>query len=152
MSVRYTVNCAVEALVEGDAFARSEWPLHVTVVGTFDWDETQALLIERVGAGIVGHAAFELVVGEEAMFGADHSVRVNLTVPSPRLDALHRSLLDDRMRFLEPQFLREGFAGHITHFPAGHPTPGDRVLIDQVAVAELAGPRATVRKVWTLSS
>lgn len=151
MSVRYTVNCPVDALVVGDEFARSEWPLHVTVVGNFDWDDTEDLLIERVGAGVLGHAAFELVVGDEAMFGAGHTVRVNRTVPSPRLDALHRSLLDDRMRIVEPQFLHEGFEGHITHFPAGRPTSGDRVRIEQVALAELAGPRAIVRRVWTLA-
>jgi hypothetical protein len=122
--------------------------LHVTVLGNFEWNGTEAALIRRV-ADVVEHGApIDVVVGDEAMFGADGTIAVNTLEPHPALTALHEALIDDRMAFVEPQFLRAGYRPHITHFPSGRRYAGDRVRLGQVVLAQMSGPAASIRAVW----
>ena len=150
MSVRYVIVCPLRPLNVGDRYRRADWPLHVTVAGNFLWDASESVLTERVAAALRGHRAIDLVVGEEAMFGPAHTIRVNQTIPDARLNTLHESLIDDRMQFAEPQFLRAGFHGHITHVAEGQRVAGDHVKLDHVALVEVADP-SVVRAVWPLA-
>ena len=69
-------------------------------------------------------------------------------MPHPELTALHEALIDDRMDFDEPQYLREGYEAHITHFPTGQRHAGDRVRLAQVVLAAMTKDAASIRAVW----
>ena len=144
----HAVVCPLHPLALGAAFPRGEWPLQVTLLGTFEWDRDEADLIHRIAGTVEGRAPIDAVVGDEAMFGPQRTVPVNIVVPHPELTALHEALIDDRMNFEEPQYLRDGYEAHITHFPTGQRHAGDRVRLAQVALAALTKDAASIRAVW----
>jgi hypothetical protein len=144
----HAVVCPLERLRVDVAFPRRDWPLHVTLLGNFVWDGTDAELVRRVDGVIGGGEPIDAVVGDDAMFGADRSIPVNLIVPHPEVAALHEALIDERMAFVDPQYLRGGYQPHITHFPSGRRHEGDRVRLEQVVLARMAGDAASIHAVW----
>jgi hypothetical protein len=144
----HAVVCPLHPLPVGAGFPRREWPLHVTLLGNFAWDGDEAAIIRRVADVVEDRIGIDAVVGDEAMFGAEHTIAVNTLVPHPELIALHESLIDERMTFVEPQYLRAGYRAHITHFPAGRRHAGDAVRLEQVVLAEMVGAAASIRAVW----
>lgn len=147
----HAVVCPLERLAPAVTFPRRVWPLHVTLLGNFVWDGDEADLIRRVAGVVDGLAPIGTVVGDEAMFGAEGTIAVNVLVPHPEITALHEALIDERMEFVEPQFLHEGYRAHLTHFPSGRRHAGDRVRLDQVVLAEMTGDVASIRAVWDWS-
>ena len=144
----FAVVCPLHPLPPGAAFPRREWPLHVTVVGNFTWTGNDADLIHRIADVVDGRAPIDAVVGDEAMFGPERTIPVNTLVTHSAVTALHEALIDDRMTFVEPQFLRAGYQAHITHFPVGRRYAGDRVRLGQAVLAEMVGDAASIRAVW----
>jgi hypothetical protein len=120
----------------------------VTLLGHFVWDGDEAELIDRIAGTVDGRAPIEAVVGDEAMFGPQRTIPVSIVVPHPELTALHEALIDDRMMFDEPQYIRGEYEAHITHFPTGRVDAGDRVRLTQVALAEMTGDAVSIRAVW----
>ena len=142
------VVCPLEPLAVGTEFPRAEWPLHATLLGNFEWLGERDELIARVGRVVDDRRPVTAEVGDTAMFGPEKTIPVNVLVPSPALRALHEELIDERMRFAEPQFLRAGYEPHITHFPAGRRHAGDVVRLQEVVLAEMIGSSASICAVW----
>ena len=159
MPVRNLIFVAfVEPVADGLVFPRSEWPLHITLVR---FDVGTDVLAERVAALAAPPAAAALgaalSVGEDAGFGRNGSVPVNLIQPQPDLQALHEQLVSAVNslggKVLTPAHTMSGYRPHVSHHGDKRLNPGDTLVLDRIALVDMApdGDR-TVRRVLRLWS
>ncbi len=159
MPVRNLIFVAfVEPVADGLVFPRSEWPLHITLVR---FDVGTDVLAERVAALAAPPAAAALgaalTVGEDAGFGRNGSVPVNLIQPQPDLQALHEQLVSAVNslggKVLTPAHTMSGYRPHVSHHGDKRLNPGDTAVLDRIALVDMApdGDR-TVRRILRLWS
>jgi hypothetical protein len=159
MQVRNLIFVAfVEPVADGLVFPRSEWPLHITLVrfdvGTDVLADRMAALAAPLAAAALGAG---LTVGEDAGFGRNGSVPVNLIQPQPDLQALHEQLVHAvdslRGKVLTPAHTMSGYRPHVSHHGDKRLNPGDTLVLDRIALVDMApdGDR-TVRRVLRLWS
>ncbi|WP_457951098.1 2'-5' RNA ligase family protein [Pseudarthrobacter sp. alpha12b] len=149
----------VEPVADGQVFPRTDWPLHITLV-RFDAASTDtADVAERIAghAGTTAAAALgaKLTVGEDAAFGRNGSVPVNLVEPHPALQELHERLVqvvaDVGGRILTPAHTLAGYRPHVSHHGGKRLHQGDAVVLDRVALVDMApGGDHAVRRVLRL--
>ncbi|GAB3570888.1 hypothetical protein GCM10027405_36040 [Arthrobacter alkaliphilus] len=152
----------VEAVAEGLVFPRSDWPLHITLlrfdVETSDGVDVAARLSGLVTAPAMGALGAELTVGPDAGFGHQGSIPVSLVEHHPVLQGLHQEVFEAVEsiggRAATPRYIMENYRPHISHHDGKRPKPGDAVVLDQVALVDMA-PEGdhTIRqilKVWRL--
>jgi hypothetical protein len=151
----------VEPVADGLVFPRSEWPLHITLVRFDVGSPAGADPTERVAGLAAPHALAALgaglTVGEDAGFGRNGSVPVNLIQPQPDLQALHEQLVAAVGRLggtiLTPAHTMSGYRPHVSHHGDKRLNPGDAVVLDRIALVDMApdGDR-TVRRILKLRS
>jgi hypothetical protein len=159
----------VEPVAEGQVFPRTDWPLHITLVrfdmrfdaGAAATTNTQdpADVAERIAgladAPVAAALGAGLTVGEDAAFGRNGSVPVNLINLQPDLQALHGQLVAavDGIggRILTPAHTLAGYRPHVSHHGDKRLHPGDAVVLDRVALVDMA-PHGdhTIRRVLRL--
>ncbi|PNI08161.1 hypothetical protein CXX84_12220 [Arthrobacter sp. AFG7.2] len=148
----------VEPVTDGLVFPRTAWPLHITLVR---FDVGTDVLAERVAVLAAPHAeaalGATLAVGEDAGFGRNGSVPVSLIRPQQDLQALHEQLVRaaDSLggTILTPAHTMSGYRPHVSHHGEKRLNPGDAVVLDRVALVDMApdGDR-TVRRILRLWS
>lgn len=136
----------IEPVTEGLVFPRDDWPLHITLV-KFDVDGgNTAGLAERI-AGLIDlpvRAALgaRLTIGDDAGFGRLESVPVNLVGPSRPLQELHESLVRTVTelpgRIPAPNYTLDNYRPHVSHHGDKRARPGDVVVLDRVALVDMA--------------
>ena len=159
----------VEPVADGQVFPRTDWPLHITLVrfdvrldagaaattnaqDPADVAESIAGLADAPIAAALGAA---LTVGEDAAFGRNGSVPVNLIKPQPDLQVLHVQLVSVvdgvRGRILTPAHTLAGYRPHVSHHGGKRLHPGDAVVLDRVALVDMAPDGDhTIRRVLRL--
>jgi 2'-5' RNA ligase superfamily len=162
MPVRNLIFVAfVEPVAAGQVFPRTEWPLHITLV-RFDAATTDgADVAESIARLAAPHAeaalGSPLAVGEDAGFGRNGSVPVNLIRPQPDLQRLHEHLVEavgtTGGRVLTPAHTLAGYRPHVSHHGSKRLHPGDAVVLDRVALVDMAPDGDhTIRRVLRLWS
>lgn len=147
-SDRFVVVGLFAPLAVGHSFPRRRWDAHVTLASNFRMAAPAADLVAAVERADVAGRPLDIVFGGDAMFGAHHTVRVQLVLPGI-VDALHTRLADQLERLPgfapdSPQHWRDGYHAHVTHTPAESPHLGETWRLRSIAVARLSGPDATV--------
>jgi 2'-5' RNA ligase len=155
---RFVVVLPLVPLVAGDEFTVADWPLHVTLVEPFPSDLPADELVRRLGRvdGIGVGEAIRAEAGEEAMFGRRHDVPVTLVHDHGELEALRvRALEALGTAGIEPR-ARLDFRPHVTRKHHGQLRPGDRVVLDTVALIDMRPPEGAhhrrVVAAWRLDS
>ncbi len=154
----YCVLLPLVPLAVGEAVERHAWVAHVTLVGNFVApDAAAATDAVRAFAGRIAPIPFE--VGEEAWFGPEQSVLVDL-VEVPLLRSLHTELLDEleaavnELRVIDPHHTRDGYRPHRTVTAGPRPSRGDTLEASTVALVKLDPPGraglAVVLGIWPL--
>ncbi|MFJ5957484.1 2'-5' RNA ligase family protein [Paenarthrobacter sp. NPDC092416] len=142
-------------------FPRSDWPLHITLL-RFDAGAQVSADVENVlsrlaEAPVKGALGTQLRVGEEAGFGHMGSIPVSLIDHNPLLQGLHEELVEAAVsvgaRIATPNYVLGSYRPHISHHDGRRPKPGDVVVLDQVALVDMA-PEGdhTIRRIlrlWT---
>jgi hypothetical protein len=151
-----------EPVSDGLVFPRDDWPLHITL-GRFD---VEMLAGDAGTGGVVGNGGggqvaglddriaglidepvraalgSRLTIGEDAGFGRQESVPVSLVEPSRPLQDLHESLVGTVMglpgRVPTPHHILENYRPHVSHHGDKRPRPGDVVVLDRVALVDMA--------------
>jgi hypothetical protein len=148
----YVAVLPLEPLELGDGFSMSAWPLHVTIVSNF----SSELAPDAIGGILMpAPSAMDVVVGDEAMFGARENVRVALLEPSRELDAAHRALVarlrGTSVEFDNPEYIDDGYRPHITATKRARAVRGDRIRLSQLALVDMTpdGDAGLRRVVWT---
>lgn len=145
---RYVIAATFRGLKPGEEFARSQWPLHVTLVANF----RAAASVEAMAAGM--HRALahgwprRLEFGGAELFGPHGDIPVRL-VRSTWVTTLHGELVAELRATGDivadaPHYWGEGYRPHVTLIP---PTKVDAELpsdLSTVVFARLDGAGATV--------
>lgn len=144
----WVVVALFEALTPGMSFSRREWPPHVTLASPFVVEAPAEDLARAVESAGGDEWPLRVRFGGRAMFGARHDVPVQL-VESADVVALHERLavvLETMPGFVarDPRHWRQGYRPHMTHVPTVAVHTGDSRELRSMALAELAGPTATV--------
>lgn len=142
----------IEPVTEGLMFPRDDWPLHITLV-KFDVDVRsddggghEAVLADRI-AGIIDRPVrvalgTSLTLGADAGFGRLESVPVSLVEPSQPLQELHESLMGTVAelpgRVPTPHYTLDNYRPHVSHHGDKRTRPGDVVVLDRVALVDMA--------------
>jgi hypothetical protein len=150
-----------EPVSPGLVFPRSDWPLHITLlrfdVGSDVSADVADVLAALAEAPVKGALGTRLRVGEEAGFGHMGSIPVSLIEHNPLLQGLHEEIVDAANtvggRIATPNYVLERYRPHISHHDGKRPKPGDVVVLDQVALVDMA-PEGdhTIRRIlrlWT---
>lgn len=154
----------IEPVTDGLVFPRDDWPLHITLV-KFDVDVKSGVDLESDGdggktgdggqasglaeriAGLVDlpvRAALgtRLTIGDDAGFGRLGSVPVSLVEPSQPLQDLHESLMGTITglpgRVATPDYTLDNYRPHVSHHGGKRARPGDIVVLDRVALVDMA--------------
>lgn len=141
-----------ESVADGLVFPRDDWPLHITLV-KFDVEVksdggggTGAGLTDRIAELIdlpvraaLGTA---LTIGANARFGRLESIPVSLVEPSRPLQELHESLMRTVAglpgRVPTPHYTLDNYRPHVSHHGDKRTRPGDVVVLDRVALVDMA--------------
>ncbi|QCO96501.1 2'-5' RNA ligase family protein [Arthrobacter sp. 24S4-2] len=159
----------IEPVADGLVFPRDDWPLHITLV-KFDVDVTSdagggpgagladriAELIDQPVRAALGTA---LTIGADACFGRLESIPVSLVEPSGPLQELHEALMGSVVelqgRVPTPLYTMENYRPHVSHHGDKRAQPGDAVVLDRVALVDMApdGNHAVRRvlQLWELT-
>jgi hypothetical protein len=165
----------IEPVADGLVFPRDDWPLHITLV-KFDVDANSsadvksdagggpgvsladriAELIDQPARAALGTA---LTIGADAGFGRLESIPVSLVEPSGPLQALHEALMgavaELQGRVPTPLYTMEKYRPHVSHHGDKRARPGDAVVLDRVALVDMAPDgNHTVRRIlhlWKLT-
>ena len=140
----FTIQLPLMGLTVGQVVDRAAWPAHITLIGNFRASDAAAIsaAVERFAADT---PPIRTVVGEEAWFGPEHTVLVDL-VEVPLLRTLHARLLDDLethvdgLEMLLPDHTRAGYRPHRTVTTGPRPVRGDVLEAGRIAFAELDPP------------
>ena len=135
-----------EPVTDGLVFPRDDWPLHITLV-KFDVDpmlgedltERIAALIDQPVRAALGA---RLTIGADAGFGRRESIPVSLVEPSQPLQELHESLVGVVAglpgRVPTPDHTLANYRPHVSHHGDKRTRPGDAVVLDRVALVDMA--------------
>lgn len=150
-----------EPVHPGLVFPRSDWPLHITLlrfdVGTDGSADVAGVLAGLAEAPVSGALGAELTVGEDAGFGHLGSIPVSLIERNPLLQGLHEELVQSEVthgaRIATPNYILDHYRPHISHHDGKRLSPGDVVVLDQIALVDMAPEgNHTVRRIlrlWT---
>ncbi|GAB3583344.1 hypothetical protein GCM10027406_27790 [Leifsonia lichenia] len=143
----YAVVALFDPLKIGTTISRREWPAHVTLASNFTTAAAPDRLVELVTESVPAEP-LKVRIGEQALFGPNHDVRVRL-VHSEQAASVHIRLADQLRSLLgfaaeEPAYWREGYRPHVTLGPSATATEGDRETANSVAVVEILDSDAKV--------
>lgn len=104
----------VEITEKGQNFGRGDWPAHITLFPPID--EAYSDTYTEVFRQALNHVpAFDVVVGEDRLFGPDEDVPVRVIVPSDALRAVHQELVLVCGMLLHDPTYRRPYNPHISH-------------------------------------
>lgn len=137
---RFVVVLPLVPLTEGDEFTVADWPLHVTLVEPFqaglDADELSEVVggVEGIGTG---GTPIRATAGDEALFGRRRDVPVTLVQDGGELAGLRARTLHALVGAGIEVRSRLDFRPHVTRKQHGQLHPGDRVVLDTVALIDM---------------
>ncbi|MFS8120553.1 MAG: 2'-5' RNA ligase family protein [Microcoleus sp.] len=140
-SQKYTIVQLLEDMSEGDEYAASGWPLHVTLADIFaiDWDEST--LISRCFETFSKFKSVRATVGDEDWLGEDEQTHVTLLNMNAELFNLHIDIIkfleQGNVRFNTPEFIEQGFKPHLTVRPNARLRKGRTVAFDVLTVIDM---------------
>ena len=143
---RLVVVLPLSPLAEGDSFAVSHWPLHITILPPFRTDAAGSEVGEAIRSAASGQSPLTVVADHDELFGRRHDVPVTVMAVNEQLTAMHHALRDAVRPFAaapdEPAFTGARFRPHITMKAHGRVRQGDQFTLTQIAVVDMA-PRSS---------
>lgn len=153
---KFVIALPLAPLAAGDEFPTSTWPLHLTIVPTFETEQS-VQTVETAIASVLSRTTPLTVVGESLdLFGPNHDVSVTTVNASDELTTLHRNLLD-ALQLLGPKHLKleyigDGYRPHISHTVDATFAAGEVATLRQIAIVDMKrrGPDKLLAVVATL--
>jgi 2'-5' RNA ligase len=139
---RLVVVLPLVPLALGDGWALNDWPLHVTIVPTFETESTAADVGAALMPLLAGRARFTVLAGFDEGFGRAADIPVTIIEPSSELVELHASLVSAVKSgggvFDDPDFVEDGYRAHVTKTRHAAVLPGDSLELAQIAIVDMA--------------
>ena len=138
---KYVIALPLSPLEAGDEFPAETWPLHLTLVPTFEVDLSVDELV-TVTQPLIARAGSLTVVGEsDELFGPRHDVPVTTVLATDELVALHHELLKAleprAAHHLKPAYIGDGYRPHVSHTATDSFGPGETATVRQVAIVDM---------------
>jgi 2'-5' RNA ligase len=138
---KFVIALALAPLVTGDEFPAETWPLHLTVVPTFETAHSVGEL-ETAIAPVLSRTMPITVVGESLeLFGPNRDVRVTTVRASDELRELHLGLLAVLEplgpRHLKPRYIGDDYRPHVSHTAHATFAPGEIATLQQAAIVDM---------------
>jgi 2'-5' RNA ligase len=141
MTQKYTIVQLLEDRQEGDEYAPSDWPLHVTLSDIFAIDHDINDVFLQLAELLSTIKPTDVTAGHDAYFGADKRTQVTLLAMNEELIALHQDVIAllkcNGATFNTPQYIETGFRAHATVRPHARLYYGDKVRFDALSVIDL---------------
>jgi hypothetical protein len=128
-------------------FKRSNWPLHITVLGLFMSQSSPAVLTNLLKEAMAQSSAIKTKGKSRELFGRNHDVSVTEAVKTPELSALQNRLWEAfaiHGEFRSPDFVGPNYRPHVTDTPSAIITPEQAILIESLSFVSLVGDTATI--------
>ena len=118
MTHKYVIVHFVRGDPEQKEFKSSDWPLHVTLSGNFNTNETEVGLVNKLLSYSQTLSPITLKVGRKEMFGPNKNIEVNVLEMNEEILNLHLGLKDTldslESTFDTPQYVGSGYKAHST--------------------------------------
>lgn len=119
---------------------RLEWPLHVTIVPWFTVPDV-AKCIQFLKENLASEPSFEVIMGEDTAFGADHDIPVTLVANRQPFGILHNYVLemikDHGGEILMNTWIGDSYRPHVTHHGSNRLYTGDTFMVRSVTLVRL---------------
>ncbi|HSX34883.1 MAG TPA: 2'-5' RNA ligase family protein [Candidatus Saccharimonadales bacterium] len=132
----------LEPQAVGSYFSRERWPLHITLM---PWFGAPATLRSQLHVGLnqvaQSQPAEQVVIGDQALFGPNQDVPVELLTEPGALQPLHEALLSLvqllQLPLVNPQWTGENYRPHIARYNGQHVDAGDAFTVADMYLVEL---------------
>ncbi|AKM80938.1 TPA: hypothetical protein DDX46_04540 [Candidatus Saccharibacteria bacterium] len=137
---RYVIIKLLKRLQDGDEFLPENYPLHITIVPSFQLERMDDTLLGKIKQLCSNLKTFSLTAGEDEFFGPNREVHVTTMIMNDELQELHTSLVsilsDAHAIFDEPQYILENYRAHATVQEAVRLNKGDSVVFDDITIID----------------
>jgi 2'-5' RNA ligase len=119
---------------------RNVWPLHITLAGWFAAADSSGIAdaLRRVANS---ERAFEAQLGDEAMFGHDHDIRVQIVTNQGPIKELHELLVTAIKAaagaFENEHWFGENYRAHVTQHDNATVHKGDSIQVNDFHLVKL---------------
>ncbi|MGD0284548.1 MAG: 2'-5' RNA ligase family protein [Candidatus Saccharimonadales bacterium] len=135
-------------------FKRSNWPLHLTVVGNFYTELKKEELVDLLDKSVAGLKSLTVPSKTRQMFGSKHNLPVTELYRTEELQQFHTTVLNTFNQFIKtktPQFNNDGYRPHITEKYDHKLTVGDNFQLQNVSLVKLENANALIIKTVELN-
>lgn len=140
-SQKYTIVQLLQEMKEGEEYASSDWPLHVTIAGIFAIDLAESGLFERLTDLLTSQKPFTSTAARDEYFGSKKRTHVTILDMNEELLILHYNVVallkQADATFNTPQFIEEGFRAHATVRPQARLRWGEIVQFNALTVIDM---------------
>lgn len=139
---RLVVVLPLVPLALGDGWALNDWPLHVTIVPTFETESTAAEVGAALKPLLAGRGHLTVLTGFDEGFGRAADIPVTIIEPAGELVELHASLVAAVKSgggiFDDPEFIEDGYRAHVTKTRYAETKSGELLRLRQIALVDMA--------------
>lgn len=138
---RYVVVMPLSPVTVGERFAVLDWPLHVTVVPTFEADADADEVAAALAVVADSQKALQVVAGDDEHFGPARDIVVTVLLDPTPVEELHgqlTGLLEGcGLRYQSPEHAGRGFRPHVTVTRRGRVRRGDGLVLDRLVLVDM---------------
>ena len=135
---KWTLVSFLDPIAVGTQFFWKNWPLHVTLAGTFavDWDVDN--LLDRLTQSVAEQQSFQTTVTGQTEWGDTSVMLLDQNQPIMNLHrAVFNTLSTSGAVFNDPQYVGEGYTPHSTIQESVQLQVGDVVTIKNLAIVNM---------------
>lgn len=140
MISRFVLALPLEGLSVGAGYSVREWPLHLTVVPTFEIAASARAVLDTVSRLVPRHPLV-CVTGAIELFGARNTVPAATVVHSAELAATHEALVaavvESGGRLDNPQYTGARYRPHVTSTRVRSIDPGVSMSLGQLVLVDM---------------
>lgn len=135
---RFVIVLPLSPLIAGESFTVDDWPLHVTLVEPFATDHPKKVVATALREVALEARTITSTAGDPALFGRRHDVPVTLIRDGGEIAALRaKALAAMHAADIAIGQPRPDFRPHVTVKRHGGVSPGDRVVLLQLALVDM---------------
>jgi|SRR3990167_5761615 len=137
---KYVIVIPLERLAVGYEFSPENYPLHITIVPSFQLKDFSKELLNKIELLCSQTSRFEMIAGSDEYFGSDNSILVTEMLMNDKIRDLHNKLVklvsDAGAIFDEPEYTQTKYRAHSTVQAHNRLTAGDTIIIDEIAIID----------------
>ncbi len=137
---RYVIIKLLEQLKDGDEFSPENYPLHITIVPSFQLESMNNSLLKKIEQFCSDFDVFTITAGEDEFFGPSKEVHVTTMIMNDEIRRLHNGLVDILSDagaiFDEPEYMLENYHAHATVQEAIRLHSSDSVAVENITIID----------------